>query len=139
MPPLSAEIRIRLLSLLDREPGINVHVFVGEYNKFRNFFTDSSLSRDCEPRVFNIKGPENDRSSIDRRGPLPIRQSSDKCEKQSLSRCQFCGECHYHRVCPSQRRRSLNCYEKDQKSFSPISPSSLCSLPRYGKNLEAPS
>ncbi|KAM3173873.1 hypothetical protein ACTXT7_011710 [Hymenolepis weldensis] len=31
----------------------------------RSLFADSNLLQDFEPQVFNLKGPENDRSSID--------------------------------------------------------------------------
>ncbi|VDL59163.1 unnamed protein product [Hymenolepis diminuta] len=37
------------------------------------------------------------RSSIDRGDTLPIRQLSDECQRLSLPRCRFCGECRYHR------------------------------------------
>lgn len=39
--PCSAEIRLRLPSLLDREPNIKVHDLVDEYSKFRNLFVES--------------------------------------------------------------------------------------------------
>ncbi|VUZ46653.1 unnamed protein product [Hymenolepis diminuta] len=34
------------------------------------------------------------------RGPFPFQQSSDEYQKQSLPRCQFCGERRYYRNCP---------------------------------------
>ncbi|VDL19206.1 unnamed protein product [Hymenolepis diminuta] len=43
-----------------------------------------------------LKGPEN---GISLHHPLPIRQLSDEYQKQSLPKCQFCGERRHHREC----------------------------------------
>ncbi|VDL21268.1 unnamed protein product [Hymenolepis diminuta] len=66
----------------------------------KNLVADPNLLPDRKPRVFNLKGPENDLSSIGIGDLLPFPQLSDEYQKQAPPRCQFCGERRYHRDCP---------------------------------------
>ncbi|KAM3180466.1 hypothetical protein ACTXT7_016227 [Hymenolepis weldensis] len=78
-----AEIRLRLLSLLDKKPDVK----------------KSRRRPESAARLLTAR-PENDLSSIDQGDPLPIRQLSDEYQKQSLPRCRFFGERRYHQDCP---------------------------------------
>ncbi|KAM3179974.1 hypothetical protein ACTXT7_017208 [Hymenolepis weldensis] len=83
----------------DSDSCFKVYNLVDDYDKFRSLTEASHLVQDREPPVFNLKGHENDQSSLHHRDPLPNKKASNMCQKQPLPRCPFCGECQYHRDC----------------------------------------
>ncbi|VUZ48686.1 unnamed protein product [Hymenolepis diminuta] len=51
------EIRLKLLSLLDKNPDIMLHHLVDEYNNFRSLIAHSNMVESNEPRAYQIKKP----------------------------------------------------------------------------------
>ncbi|VUZ42851.1 unnamed protein product [Hymenolepis diminuta] len=64
--PCNAEIRLKLLSLLDKNPDIMLHHLVDEYNNFQSPIADSNMVESSETRAYQIKKPEINRVSKNR-------------------------------------------------------------------------
>ncbi|VUZ48827.1 unnamed protein product [Hymenolepis diminuta] len=80
--PCNAEIRLKLLSLLDKNPDIMVHHLADEYNYFRSLIADSNM---------------------------PHPQSQHTNPKRNKPKCRFCGDFHFHRDCPFYKHRCQDC------------------------------
>ncbi|KAM3173598.1 hypothetical protein ACTXT7_012202 [Hymenolepis weldensis] len=82
---------------------ISFSFLVSDLLAMLRFNSDFSPSWTWNPMLRSLV--ENPNLLQDRRGrrdPLSIRQLSDKYQKQSLPRSQFCGEHRYHRNCPME-------------------------------------
>ncbi|KAM3184585.1 hypothetical protein ACTXT7_008055 [Hymenolepis weldensis] len=66
----SAEIRLKLLSVLDKNPDVMLHHLVDEYN-VRSLIIDSNMVESNETRAFLIRKPKVDRSTENNPTPQP--------------------------------------------------------------------
>ncbi|KAM3188539.1 hypothetical protein ACTXT7_000093 [Hymenolepis weldensis] len=94
--PCYAEIRLKLLSLLDKNPNITFHHLVDEYNNFRSLVADSNMVENHETRACQIKKPEIDQAPENNPPPQPQPQTrqtySNKLNNKSRCRIQATGE-----------------------------------------------
>ncbi|KAM3179796.1 hypothetical protein ACTXT7_017578, partial [Hymenolepis weldensis] len=115
--PCYAEIRQKLLPLLDKNPDIMLHHLVDEYNNFRSLITDSILVESNETRK-----PEIDRLPENNPTPQPQLQPQRQhtYSNNNKPRGQFCGDFHFYKDCPFYKHQYQDCHSYGHKQQSTV-------------------
>ena len=98
-PSKYAEIRPRLLMLLDKDPQIQIYDLANEYKNYKSLIADSKL---IENRATEQVEVNQSRSSAK-------VQYSRTSNTNRQPKCHFCEDFHFHRDCPYRQQKCPKC------------------------------